>query len=51
MVILSVPAIFHGSDEFIFYGFVLALLWYAAGLYRRLRRGTAVKPIEEFTGQ
>lgn len=52
MIILSVPAIFHGSDKFIFYGFVLALLWYAGGLYWRLRRGTAgVKPIEEFTDQ
>ena len=48
MIILSVPAIFHGSDKFILYGFVLALLWYAAALYWRLRRGTAgVKPVEE----
>jgi amino acid transporter len=48
MIILSVPAIFHGSDRFLLYGFVLALLWYFGGLYRRLRNGTAgVKPIED----
>jgi amino acid transporter len=48
MVILSVPAIFHGADKFLGYGFGLALLWYVTVLYRRLRRGTAgVKPIEE----
>jgi len=50
MVILSAPAIFHGSDKFILYGFGLALLWYVAALYWRLRRGAAgVKPIEDFT--
>jgi amino acid transporter len=50
MVILSAPSIFHGSDKVILYGFGLALLWYVAGLYWRLRRGTAgVKPIEDFT--
>jgi len=48
MIILSVPAIFHGSDKFLLYGFVLALLWYFGGLYRRLRNGSAgVKPIED----
>jgi amino acid transporter len=48
MVILSVPAIFHGSDKFIAYGFGLALIWYVAALYWRLRNGTAgVKPIED----
>jgi amino acid transporter len=48
MVILSVPAIFYGSDKFIGYGLGLALLWYITVLYRRLRNGTAgVKPIEE----
>ena len=48
MVILSVPAIFHGADKFIGYGAGLALLWYVTVLYRRLRKGTAgVKPIED----
>src|SRR5262252_5325494 len=48
MLILSVPAIFYGSDKFIGYGFGLAVLWYAAVLYRRLRRGEAgVKPITD----
>jgi len=48
----SVPAIFFGSDKIFLYGFGLALLWYAAALYRRLRRGTAgVKPITEFVDQ
>ena len=46
MFILSVPAPFHGSDKFVVYGFGLALLWYVAALFWRLRRGTAgVKPI------
>jgi amino acid transporter len=46
MFILSVPAPFHGSDKFVLYGFGLALLWYVAALYWRLRRGAAgVKPI------
>jgi len=48
MLILSVPAIFYGSDKFIGYGFGLALVWYAAVLFWRLRRGEAgVKPITE----
>jgi amino acid transporter len=48
MLILSVPAIFYGSDKFIGYGFGLALLWYAAVLSRRLRRGEAgVTPITD----
>ncbi len=50
MVILSAPAIFHGSDKFIGYGFGLALLWYVVALYWRLRRGEAgVKPVESLT--
>jgi amino acid transporter len=49
MLILSVPAIFYGSDRFLLYALVLALLWYFGGLYRRLRNGTAgVKPLEDF---
>jgi amino acid transporter len=48
MLILSVPAIFFGSDKILLYGLGLALLWYVAVLYWRLRRGTAgVKPIKE----
>jgi amino acid transporter len=51
MIILSVPAIFHGSDKFLGYGFGLALIWYVAALYRRLRRGTAgVRPVTELAG-
>ncbi len=47
MIILSAPAIFHGSDKFVGYGFGLAVLWYVAALYWRLRRGAAgVKPVE-----
>jgi amino acid transporter len=52
MIILSVPAIFYGSDKFIGYGFGLALVWYFAALLWRLRRGTAgVKPIEDWSAQ
>jgi amino acid transporter len=49
MVVLSLPAPFHGADKVLLYGFILAALWYVGALYRRLRRGTAgVKPIDEF---
>src|SRR5215471_17151336 len=48
MLILSVPAIFYGSDKFIGYGFGLAVLWYVTALLWRLRRGEAgVKPITD----
>jgi amino acid transporter len=49
MVVLSLPAPFHGADKVLLYGFLLAVLWYVGALYWRLRRGTAgVKPIDEF---
>jgi amino acid transporter len=49
MLVLALPAPFHGADKVLLYGFGLALLWYIGALYWRLRRGTAgVKPIEEF---
>jgi amino acid transporter len=49
IVVLAVPAPFHGADKVLLYGFALALLWYVSALYWRLRRGTAgVKPIDEF---
>jgi len=49
MVVLALPAPFHGADKVLLYGFGLALLWYVGALYWRLRRGTAgVKPIDEF---
>jgi len=49
MVVLALPAPFHGADKVLLYGFGLALLWYICALYWRLRRGTAgVKPIDEF---
>jgi amino acid transporter len=48
MIILSVPGIFHGSDKFLLYGFIVAVLWYFGALIWRLRAGTAgVKPIED----
>ncbi len=48
MVILSVPAAFHGSDKFLVYGFVVAVAWYFGAVFWRLRKGTAgVKPVEE----
>jgi amino acid transporter len=48
MVVLSLPAPFHGADKVLLYGFVLAALWYVCALYWRLKRGTAgVKPIED----
>jgi len=46
--VLSVPGPFHAADKVVLYGAGLALLWYVAALYRRLRRGEAgVRPIEE----
>ena len=46
--VLSVPAPFHSADKVVAYGAGLALLWYVAALYWRLRRGTAgVKPVED----
>jgi L-asparagine transporter-like permease len=48
MVVLSVPAPFHGADKVLLYGVILAALWYFGGLQRRLRKGTAGVPaIEE----
>ena len=38
---LALPKDFHGADKYVFYGIVLAALWWAAGLYPRLRRQTA----------
>ena len=49
MVVLSLPAPFHGADKVLLYGLILAALWYFGGLLRRLRNGTAgVKPIDDF---
>jgi len=48
IVVLSVPGPFHAADKVVLYGAGLALLWYVAALYRRLRRGAAgVRPIED----
>ena len=48
MVVLSLPAPFHGSDKMLGYALALAALWYFGGLLRRLRKGTAgVKPVED----
>ena len=48
IVVLSVPAPFHAADKVVLYGAGLALLWYVAALYWRLRRGEAgVRPVEE----
>jgi amino acid transporter len=48
IVVLSVPGPFHAADKVVLYGAGLALLWYVAALYWRLRRGAAgVKPVEE----
>jgi amino acid transporter len=49
MAVLALPAPFHGADKVLLYGFILAVLWYAGALYRRLKTGTAgVKPIDDF---
>jgi hypothetical protein len=51
MVVLSLPAPFHGADRVLGYGAALAALWYFGGLLWRLKKGTAgVKPIEDLTG-
>src|SRR5580698_10120363 len=48
IVVLSVPAPFHAADKVVLYGAGLALLWYVAALYWRLKRGAAgVKPVED----
>jgi amino acid transporter len=48
IVVLSVPGPFHAADKVVLYGAGLALLWYVAALYWRLRRGAAgVRPVEE----
>jgi len=48
MVVLSLPAPFHGADKVLLYGFILAALWYGGALFWRLRKGTAgVKSIDE----
>ncbi len=41
MFVLAVPAPFHAADKLVGYGIGLALLWYVAALFWRLRRGTA----------
>jgi amino acid transporter len=52
MVVLSLPAPFHGADKVLGYGLGLATLWYFGGLVWRLRKGTAgVKPVEELAGR
>ena len=51
MLVLSLPAPFHGSDKVLGYGLALAALWYFGGLLWRLRKGTAgVKPVEALAG-
>jgi amino acid transporter len=48
IVVLSLPAPFHGADKVLLYGLIVAALWYFGALLRRLRKGTAgVKPIDE----
>jgi len=48
MVVLALPAPFHGSDRVLGYGAGLAVLWYVGALVWRLRSGTAgVKPVDE----
>jgi amino acid transporter len=48
MLVLSLPAPFHGADKVLGYGLALAALWYFGGLLWRLKNGTAgVKPVEE----
>jgi amino acid transporter len=47
IVVLSVPGPFHAADKVVLYGAGLALLWYVAALFWRLRRGEAgVQPVE-----
>jgi amino acid transporter len=48
MVVLALPAPFHGADRVLGYGAALAALWYFGALFWRLRRGTAgVRPIDD----
>jgi Amino acid permease/pfkB family carbohydrate kinase len=48
MLVLSLPAPFHGADKVLGYGLALAAAWYFGGLLWRLRKGTAgVKPVED----
>src|SRR4029077_8716840 len=48
MLVLSLPAPFHGSDKVLGYGLALAALWYFGGLLWRLKKGTAaIKPLED----
>ena len=48
MLVLSLPAPFHGADKVLGYGLAVAALWYFGGLVWRLRKGTAgVKPVED----
>jgi amino acid transporter len=49
MVVLSLPAPFHGADKVLLYGLILAALWYFGALLWRLRKGTAgLRPIGDF---
>jgi amino acid transporter len=51
MLVLSLPAPFHGSDKVLGYGLALAALWYFGGLLWRLKKGTAgVRPVEDLAG-
>jgi amino acid transporter len=51
MVVLALPAPFHGADRVLGYGAGLAVLWYVAVLVWRLRSGNAgVKPVDELFG-
>ncbi len=48
MIVLSLPAPFHGADKVLLYGLVVAALWYFGGLIWRLRKGSAgVEPIDD----
>jgi len=48
MLVLALPAPFHGSDKMLGYALILAAVWYFGGLLRRLRNRTAgVKPVED----
>ena len=48
MLVLSLPAPFHGADKMLGYALILAALWYFGGLLRRLKRRTAgVRPVED----
>jgi amino acid transporter len=38
---LTMSSVFNGADQFLLLAAVLAVLWYATVLYRRLRRGVA----------